>query len=383
MRVETSRLAWEDMRKGIDGQAELLQTAPSMLYGHARAAISGPAPSRLYFTGCGDSYFCGLAAEYASDILTGVPIEALESLEFSRYRLRSAPSGSLVIAVSNSGEVSRTVEAVTLARASGLRTVAVTYDKASRLARSSEKLIAYDYRDVGFGPGTMSYMASILSLLAVAWRVAELQGRLDDAGVAGQVKRVAALAPYLSETIEASEAPARELAEMIKLETPVFVLGAGPNYGTALFFMAKMIESARHNTVAQELEEWAHEQYFCCGPGTVTIVIAPPGASTDRAREQLQAVRDMKGVSVAVCSADDRATAELADVVLPVVGSVDEELSPLVYLAAAELVSLSFGKSSGRVMLGFDDNWRREVNFRQIFHSTVLSSPDESALRAK
>jgi glucosamine--fructose-6-phosphate aminotransferase (isomerizing) len=127
----------------------------------------------------------------------------------------------------------------------------------------------------------------------------------------------------------------------------------------------------------------AHEQYFCCGPGTVTIVIAPPGASTDRAREQLQAVRDMKGVAVAVCSADDPATTQLADVVLPVVGSVDEELSPLVYLAAAELVSLYFGKSSGRVMLGFDDDWRREVNFRQIFHSRVLSSLDETPGRAK
>jgi glucosamine--fructose-6-phosphate aminotransferase (isomerizing) len=354
-----------------------------MLYNYAREAISGPAPSKLYFTGCGDSYFCGLAARYASEILTGLPVEVVESLEFSRYGVRSAPSGSVVVAVSNSGEVSRTVEAVMLARAAGLRTVAVTYDKGSRLAASSEHLIAYDYRDVGFGPGTMSYMASILSLLAVAWRVAELQGRLDEAGVAAQVDRVAALAPNLTETITASDAPARELAEGLTVGTPVFVLGAGPNYGTALFFMAKMIESVRHNTVAQELEEWAHEQYFCCGPGTVTIVIAPPGASTDRAREQLQAVRDMKGVAVAVCSADDPATTQLADVVLPVVGSVDEELSPLVYLAAAELVSLYFGKSSGRVMLGFDDDWRREVNFRQIFHSRVLSSLDETPGRAK
>lgn len=94
--------------------------------------------------------------------------------------------------------------------------------------------------------------------------------------------------------------------------TPSFVLGAGPNYGTALFAMAKMIEAAGHNTVAQQMEGWAHEQYFCCVPGTLTIVIAPPGASVDRAREQLHAVRDMKGTSVVVCAEDDKETSALA-----------------------------------------------------------------------
>lgn len=370
---ENTELKWASMRSGIDGQVGLLESATSQLYALAAEAIK-EAPTRLYFVGCGDSYFCGVAARYANELLTGLPVDALESLEFSRYAVRTAPPGSLVVAVSNSGEVSRSVEALKFARQAGLKTLGVTYNPGSRLAQNGEAIINYDYRDVGFGPGTMSYVASVLSVLAVGIRVAELNGRLDPAGVTAQLTRISAVAGVLSDTIEASDAPARQVAQLLSDQTPVFVLGGGPNYGTALFTMAKMIESARHNTVAQQLEEWAHEQYFCCGPDTVTIVLAPAGNSVDRAREQLLAVRDMKGTAVAVCSAEDTETRALADIVVPVVGSVDEELSPLVYLAAGELIALHFASENNKVMLGFDDEFRKEVNFRQIFHSVIPDS---------
>jgi glucosamine--fructose-6-phosphate aminotransferase (isomerizing) len=376
MRFETAELTWDNMRKGIDGQVDLLATAPLRLYEQATRAITGPAPARMYFVGCGDSHFCGLAARYATELWTGIATEALESLEFSRYAVRTAPADALVVAVSNSGEVARSVEALKYARQAGMRAVGITYKPDSRLAANADEIIAYDYRDVGFGPGTMSYVASVLSLLAVALRVGRLTGRLDDVGVLSALDSIMALAPVLRDTIAASNEPACRLAEQIADQTQVFVLGAGPNYGTALFAMAKMIESARHNTVAQQLEEWAHEQYFCCGPGTTTIVIAPPGASLDRAREQLQAVRDMKGTAVAICAADDEQTRALADVVIPVVGTVDEPLSPLVYLAASELLAMHVGMHTQKVMLGFDDDWRRKVNLRQIFGSAIPDSLD-------
>lgn len=378
MRHDSTELRWKSMRDGIDGQVELLATAMDDLYAHTTEALAGDPPPRIYFVGCGDSYFCGIAARYATELLTGIPTEALEALEFSRYAVRTAPPGSLVVAVSNSGEVARSVEALTFARAAGLKTLGITYNKESRLAAAAERIVAYDYRDVGFGPGTMSYAASIMALLAVGIRVAELAGSLDTSGVEAQLRRIANASTVLGDTIAATDGPAKELAATLSDKTQVFVLGGGPNYGTALFTMAKMIECARHNTVAQQLEEWAHEQYFCCVPGTVTIVLAPPGASLDRAREQLQAVRDMKGTAVAVCSSADEQTAELADIVLPVVGEVDEDLSPLVYLAAGELVALNFAAENDLVMLGFDDDFRKEVNFRQIFGSRIPSSIDDA-----
>jgi hypothetical protein len=78
----------------------------------------------------------------------------------------------------------------------------------------------------------------------------------------------------------------------------------------------------------------------------------------------------MDGQGIAICAADDVETSELADAVLPVQLPGDELLSPLVTPLPLELVALAFAQRLGRTMLGFDDDRRRAVNFRQIFGST-------------
>ena len=65
--------------------------------------------SHIYITGCGDSYFAGLAARYAFARYAGVPTEALEALEFGRYAAEFVPPGSVVFGISNSGKATRSV----------------------------------------------------------------------------------------------------------------------------------------------------------------------------------------------------------------------------------------------------------------------------------
>ena len=73
---------------------------------------------------------------------------------------------------------------------------------------------------------------------------------------------------------------------------------------------------------------------------------------------------------MAVCTADSAAAA-LADVVLPVDGPTPEELSPLPYCVPLELFAYHFASSKDLTMLGFDDERRKAVNFRQIFGSRL------------
>ena len=114
-------------------------------------------------------------------------------------------------------------------------------------------------------------------------------------------------------------------------------------------------------------------------PAPPTVVIAPPGAATDRAREQLRAVRDVGGTAIAICASDDSETSTLADHTLPVAGSSDEAVSPIAYCAPLELFAYHFAVNKGATMLGFDDANRMEVNFRQIFGSHI---PAENGRRA-
>jgi glutamine---fructose-6-phosphate transaminase (isomerizing) len=371
MRMDKLELKWEHMLAGIAAQPEYLrQRSVDALHATARQLPLDP-PSRVYLVGCGDSHYAGLATRYAFERWTGIPTEALESLEFSRYAIESAPRDALVVAVSNSGRVTRTVECALFAGQHGMPSIALTYAPESRLAQTASMVLAWQYEDVGFGPGTLSYLASISGLLALALRLGELSGRLKPMDVAAHLEAIAATGDAVGATIDNSHQVAQSIGNAIQPSGVVSILGGGPNYATALFGMAKFIEAAAFSAVGQELEEWAHEQYFCTGPGTHTFVIAPPGASVDRAREQLRAVRDVGGTSVAICDASDADTASLADAVLPIAKTADELLSPLVTPIPLELVALAFAQRLGRTMLGFDDSRRREVNFRQIFDSSI------------
>jgi glucosamine--fructose-6-phosphate aminotransferase (isomerizing) len=364
-------LKWENMRRGIDSQAGWLRSGPYDLYEQARMRLPSRAPSRIFLVGCGDSHYCGLAARLAFEAWSGVSTEALEALEFSRYAGHYAPAGSWVVCVSNSGRVARTVECALLARSRDLTPLAVTFDGQSRLAQAAAATLEFKYGDVGFGPGTLSYTASLSALLVLAVRTGELTGRLDEDDAQRRLSQLAARSQMVEDSIAATDPVARELAETIAEGDPIQIIGGGPNYGTALFGMAKLIEAAAVSAVGQELEEWAHEQYFCTGQGTTTFVLAPPGAATDRAREQLAAIRDMKGTPIAICDPGDQATISMVEHVLGVAGGDDEALSPITYSVPLQLFSYYYAVTKGKTMLGFDDARRMEVNFRQIFDSQV------------
>jgi glucosamine--fructose-6-phosphate aminotransferase (isomerizing) len=377
--MDNRELKWEHMLAGIRAQPEYLRGGAARELYLAASRLPLVRPSRVYLVGCGDSHYCGLATRYAFERWSGVPTDALESLEFSRYALESAPSDALVVAVSNSGRVTRTVECALFAGQRGIPSVGLTYVPDSRLAQTASMVLPWSYEDVGFGPGTLSYLASLIGLFAVALRLGELNDRLSSTQVSDRLGAITATGDAIARSIDLCAPAATELALAIEPAAALSVIGGGPNYGTALFGMAKFIEAAAFNAVGQELEEWAHEQYFCTGPGTHTVVIASPGASLDRAREQLSAVRDVGGRALAISDVTDTETASMADGVLFVSTPEDELLSPIVNAVPLELLALAFAQRLGRTMLGFDDQHRQEVNFRQIFDS-VIPSVGEPAL---
>lgn len=367
-------LKWQNMLAGIEAQVPFIRQSPHAVYQQVREKLAlKQTPSRVYLVGCGDSWYCGLATRLAFESWAGVGTEAVQALEFSRYGVHYAPSDALVVAISNSGRVARTVEAVIRARARGMKTLAGTSALDSRIAREAELAIDLGYAERRFAPGTSSYMASLLLEYCVALHLAEVGGRMTAAQVEAKLDEIAAEADGMQKTIDANKPVFEKLGEQAQLTDKLIFIGGGPNYGTAFFSMAKVFEAARVEAAGQELEEWAHEQYFITGADTYTFVIAPPGASVDRAREQLWAVNEMNSTSVAICSAEDAQTAHLAKVVAPVYGGQDEALSPLSYCIPGELFAFYFAATKNLTMLGFDNPHIKEVNFQQIFHSQIVS----------
>jgi glucosamine 6-phosphate synthetase-like amidotransferase/phosphosugar isomerase protein len=357
------------MLAGIRAQPGWLAHGARDALEEARAVVHGPVPPAVYLVGCGDSHYAGVAARHAFQSWSGIPTQALPSLQFSRYDVEHAEPGAWAICVSNSGRVARTLECAVAAKRHRLRPIGVTYSGGSPLADRADAVVTYHYDDPGFAPGTLSYLASLAVLLALALRAREIAGAATAADVAERLRLLEAQAVAAAETIELAQAAAEQLAKETDLDVPIRIVGGGPSFGTALYGRAKLIESARVPAQACELEEWAHEEYFCTGPGTLTIVVAPAGASADRAVEQLQAIRDVGGTAAVVCPSSSAAVDDV--VALPVAGDPPELLSPLTFCIPLQLFAYHLASTRGLTMLGFDDDRRREVNFRQIFDSRI------------
>ena len=79
----------------------------------------------IQIVACGTAYHSGVAAKYAIEALSRVPVEVDIASEY-RYRDPIVPKGTLVIAVSQSGETADTLAAAALAKERGATVLALT-----------------------------------------------------------------------------------------------------------------------------------------------------------------------------------------------------------------------------------------------------------------
>lgn len=249
---------------------------------------------RLHVIGCGDSHFAALATELAFESIAGLPTEAQSAMAFSRYGVihfdlpgfAQRAAASAVIGVSVSGGVTRTIEGVLRAKARGLRTFAVTSGAQTPIAQAADAVLTTRVPDLPNAagvqvPGARSYVASLTMLYACALRLAEARGR-DTRTWRDALLRMGERA---QRTIEMSDAPARALAERT-LDAGEFVFcGSGPSFGTAQFCAAKVLEASGDAAIGQDVEEWAHLQYFAKAPHTPTFLITAHERDASRAAE--------------------------------------------------------------------------------------------------
>ena len=118
----------EQVYPDVEPQVRYVLTTPQIL-----------SVKKVVLTSCGDGYAACLAAKRAFERSLQIPIEVVEPLALSRYYqmkwVGESPCDPLVIAVSNSGQVTRVVEAVKRMRAHNALTVAITSNPESPWAR--------------------------------------------------------------------------------------------------------------------------------------------------------------------------------------------------------------------------------------------------------
>jgi glucosamine--fructose-6-phosphate aminotransferase (isomerizing) len=245
--------------------------------------------SRILIGGCGDSHHAALGLEFAFGAYTGYEVMAMEAMQLARYAplvMGQDPESCLVIAISNSGEVARTIEAIEIWKKAGALTLAYTSNIDSRLAQTAEQSFVLPPVELPHGPGLLSYIGSLILGYATIENSLHADSRDHIHTLIDQVPDL--LSRWIPGEIERGE----QFAECVSDGIAVF-LGSGSARGSAHFGAAKVIEAVGERCWAQDVEEWAHLEYFCDPAGMPTILLGSRGRSHSRELEVLYAMGEL------------------------------------------------------------------------------------------
>ena len=263
----------------LAGQYEALEAA-------TRGLLPTPAIFALrevILTGCGDSQIAGQLVREAWVRLTGIPCRALTAMQAARFepelpRTRY-PHAPLVVAVSASGDVARTVEAAQQWRRRGALTVALTANPESRLARAAERRLPITLPPFPAAPGVRSFFLSTAALYLLAVRIGEVRGRFHQADADRLRTRIPRAAGLLARMLPAIEPQFAALARQWRAHRRYELLAGGPARAAAAYGCAKLLEATGVPASDGDVEEWVHLGYFARDPeACATLVLCPPPA---------------------------------------------------------------------------------------------------------
>lgn len=186
----------------------------------------------IQIVACGTAYHSGIAAKYAIEALSRVPVEVDIASEY-RYRDPIVPKGTLVIAVSQSGETADTLAAAALAKERGAKVLALTNVPYSSLTALADfVLLTHAGRETAVA-ATKSFCAQLASLYSIAAALAALKGRSAPSLVPF---------PALCEDALSRSQKVKVWARALCQKKSVYFIGRGADYAAAIEGSLKLKE---------------------------------------------------------------------------------------------------------------------------------------------
>jgi glucosamine 6-phosphate synthetase-like amidotransferase/phosphosugar isomerase protein len=368
-----------EAERSIDVVVDELAQVPAMIRAQVPATwaavqalldeLDVPAIPRVVLTGCGDSLFAGMATRWAFERYAGLPTEAIEALDFARYQVDALPAGSLVLPISYSGQVGRTIEAAHNALHFGATVVAITGRPERGLGRTAPRYLHVHVPSLGFSMGTSTYIGLALAAYLLALGIGARRGVLTDQRLGELLDTLTQAGGLVEQALRAGEVELPEHAAWLAQNDNVVFLGAGPNYASAHFGAAKLFEGSQMNGIAQQTEEWAHTQYFISGPSTRTVLLASRGRSLDRAYEIAREMQFIETPFLVITDDAPERWLALTPRVVALPAGVSEPFSPLLFAAPLSQLGYYLAKARGKQSYNFPSPEREREHYQTLHES--------------
>jgi glutamine---fructose-6-phosphate transaminase (isomerizing) len=300
---------------------------------------------RIVLTGCGTALHAGRVGEYIIEQLANIPVEVEFASEF-RHRNTPMTSGTLVFAISQSGETADTLGALRESRRKGYRTLGICNNVASTIARESDGGV---YMHAGPEIGVAA-TKSFTSQLVVLTLIGLLLGRMRHLSTAQGSRAIEALEKLpekIEETLKLSD-QIKEIAKKFAGANGMLFFGRQFNFPIALEGALKMKEITYLFAEGHPSAELKHGIIALVRPDLPSVFIAPDDAVFSKNLNNIEQVKARKGPVIAITSgAGPDHLKGIADEIISV-PSAPDYLSPILSVVPLQLLAYYLAVVLGR-----------------------------------
>jgi glucosamine--fructose-6-phosphate aminotransferase (isomerizing) len=277
-----------------------------------------------------------MATALAIERLARIPARVSAASEF-RYADPLVDEGTLVVAISQSGETADTLAAVREARRRGAPVLGITNVVGSALNLEADGVIPMQAGPEIAVASTKCFLAQLVCGVLLALRLADIRGTLpvdDHRALAAELLTL----PDLVERVLALEPQIAELAQRhAHLHSAMFI-GRGPNVVTALEGALKLKEVSYVHAEGYAAGELKHGPIALLDPHTPVVAIATRSATLAKTVSNVQEANARQAPVVAVVTEGEDPFEGLAADVLHV-PATSELLSPVVNVVPLQLLA--------------------------------------------
>jgi glutamine---fructose-6-phosphate transaminase (isomerizing) len=290
---------------------------------------------RVVLTAQGTALHASMIGEYMLEDLAKIPTYAEYASEF-RYRNPIIEDGTVVIAVSQSGETADTLAALTEAKERGALALGVINVVGSSIARETDAGV---YLRVGPEIGVASTKAftgqvAVLSMIALFLARRRYMSPDQCSRFIEDMESI----PAKIERILEQDAAIRKVAQKYCERENWLFLGRGYNYPTALEGALKLKEISYIHAEGMPAAEMKHGPIALINDGMPAVFIANKGRQYDKVLNNISEVRARGGHVIAVATEGDTDIKSVAEDVL-YIPDIAEPLSPMLTVIPLQLIA--------------------------------------------
>ncbi len=293
---------------------------------------------RLILTGCGTAFHAALVGEFLFEQLARIPTETEYASEF-RYRNPIIEDGTVVIAISQSGETLDTLAAVEEAKERGATVLGIVNVVGSSIARATDAGI---YLHAGPEVGVASTKAftaqvAVLTMLAIELGRRKLIGSNEANRYIDELAQV----PEKVETILGQSELIKEIAASNIDKDNWLFLGRGFNYPVALEGALKLKEISYIHAEGLPAAEMKHGPIALIADGMPAVFIATAGPQYDKILGNIAEVRARGGTIIVVATEGDKNIASVLGRTdhLITIPDAPEHLQPMLAVVPLQLLA--------------------------------------------